>query len=207
MDMRKEDKDFLTYLYTTHMQKDFPANEIKPLPTLLALMDKNRYIAYGFYENEELCGYALFTTTSDQCNILLDYFAVCANKRSNGYGSVFLQTMKEQLQGEYHYIIGEVEAIDYAEDPEDAGIRYRRIRFYERNGLRHTGLMSRLLNGHFVILVIDLQEVPEDDAVAKALADVYTAYFGQEFVRDEVIIEQAPHRTIFQGVDYAQLAR
>ena len=95
MEMRKEDENFLTYLYNNNMQEDFPVNEIKPLPMLLALMKKDRYIAYGFYERGALCGYALFTTTSDQQDIVLDYFAVCANKRSSGFGSAFLQKIKE----------------------------------------------------------------------------------------------------------------
>ena len=48
MELRRIDKDSIAYLYDNDLFRDFPANEIKPLETILSLVDEGRYIAYGF---------------------------------------------------------------------------------------------------------------------------------------------------------------
>ena len=205
MELRRIDKDSIAYLYDNNLSRDFPANEIKPLETILSLVDEGRYIAYGFFEQEELYGYAFFTTTGDGQGILLDYFAVKSAYRSQGYGSRFLRMIKEELKADYLCVMVEVEAIDYAKNQADAALRFRRISFYERNGLRHSGLISRFCGEHFIILLIDLQDSVDDSRLATMLTDVYCAYFNADYVRDSIIIENAPHSTVYAGVDYAKI--
>lgn len=159
----------------------------------------------AFSKKKKLLGYAFCSLSQTGKVMLLDYFAVCRPYRAAGLGGGFLKCLRQEARGRYRCIIAEVEAVDHAQDPVDAALRYRRIAFYERNGLRHSGLMSHYDGGHFIVLLLDLSAPLADLEIAGILEEIYCSYFGPERVQAGVTIEVADHSTVYNEVDYAEI--
>lgn len=51
------DEERIRYIYKSHMKKDFPRAELKPLKSILMLIEQNRGEGYGFYNERELAGH------------------------------------------------------------------------------------------------------------------------------------------------------
>ncbi len=126
--VRKLNESALRGIYDAYMHEAFPPAELKPLAVMLRLMERGRYLCYGYYRNGRLAAYAFFYR-HDSRVLLLDYFAVTPELRGRGVGSAFLAALDAVLGGVC--ILGEVEM----PDSHDAGLnamRLRRIAFYER---------------------------------------------------------------------------
>lgn len=118
-------------IYRTHMQKDFPREEIKPFTLLQALQELGNNKSFGLFEGQNnLLAYAIFESPSQGTAWLLDYLAVCEGGRGLGLGSIFLQELRELLQAEEETcpvaIMGEIERIDQAQNAEELQTRTRR---------------------------------------------------------------------------------
>ena len=136
--VRKLNESALRGIYDAYMHEAFPPAELKPLAVMLRLMERGRYLCYGYYRNGRLAAYAFFYR-HDSRVLLLDYFAVTPELRGRGVGSAFLAALDAVLGGVC--ILGEVEM----PDSHDAGLnamRLRRIAFYERAGFSLTGAAS-----------------------------------------------------------------
>ena len=132
--VRKLNESALRGIYDAYMHEAFPPAELKPLAVMLRLMERGRYLCYGYYRNGRLAAYAFFYR-HDSRVLLLDYFAVTPELRGRGVGSAFLAALDAVLSGVC--ILGEVEM----PDSHDAGLnamRLRRIAFYERAGFSLT---------------------------------------------------------------------
>ena len=137
--VRKLNESALRGIYDAYMHEAFPPAELKPLAVMLRLMERGRYLCYGYYRNGRLAAYAFFYR-HDSRVLLLDYFAVTPELRGRGVGSAFLAALDAVLGGVC--ILGEVEM----PDSHDAGLnamRLRRIAFYERAGFSLTGAACR----------------------------------------------------------------
>ena len=137
--VRKLNESALRGIYDAYM---------KPLAVMLRLMERGRYLCYGYYRNGRLAAYAFFYR-HDSRVLLLDYFAVTPELRGRGVGSAFLAALDAVLGGVC--ILGEVEM----PDSHDAGLnamRLRRIAFYERAGFSLTGAACRLYGVRYAII-------------------------------------------------------
>ena len=130
--VRKLNESALRGIYDAYMHEAFPPAELKPLAVMLRLMERGRYLCYGYYRNGRLAAYAFFYR-HDSRVLLLDYFAA----------------LDAVLGGVC--ILGEVEM----PDSHDAGLnamRLRRIAFYERAGFSLTGAACRLYGVRYAII-------------------------------------------------------
>ena len=113
-------------IYTGPAVRHFPADERKPVAAIEKLLEDGMYIGLGMFEagrstdeSEEgpLMAYALFTKAADDY-VLLDYYAVLEEYRSDGVGSIFIKEMDKHLEG-VHGMLLETEDIDSAADEEE----------------------------------------------------------------------------------------
>lgn len=180
------DSQLLTSIYHTHMTNDFPQNELKPLQTMLNLMDKGVYLTYGLYDHNELKAYALFVNIPNTSYLLLDYFAVCQTYRSSGYGTLFLNELKHYCKNHIGIII-EIESLHSALDQADYDIRYKRQSFYESNGFQNTELICRLFDVDYTIYFLPLDATWTNSSIYEELKKIYKYLLPSKLYKEKVI--------------------
>lgn len=168
-------------IYTEHMTEAFPASELKPFAHIERLIAEEKYLAYGFFEEGELAGYAYFVKTERKEAVLLDYFAVLSDRRASGYGSRFLGKIKEEIGKEYGAIVLESENPAYAHDDKDREVRERRIRFYLKNEMQSTNVWSRVHIDNYVIMLYTAEAGMTDEEIAAKVDTLYQAMFDNQF--------------------------
>jgi len=154
----------LEELYRTELVRAFPPEELKPLSSMLRLMEQERYQVLGMVDEAGLHGYALFWLEPDVPFALLDYFGTIEGQRGAGLGSQMLKLLSEFYK-DYRGIFGEAEAVT-SSDPEEAALQKRRLGFYERNGLRYAGYDCALFGVHFHTLILDRGENTPEEILA-----------------------------------------
>lgn len=198
MQVRELTRDQVAEIYRCQMQEDFDPAEIKPLSLILGLMDAGRYPCFGFYDGEVLAAYAMFCCGPEEDGrkgyLLLDYYAVNKMLRGHGYGGRCIQLMRERLLGQgYQGILGEVEQVletNCAPGSVD-DLRRRRIAFYERCGLRVTGVRCLLFGVAFVIMALDFAGAICDADVMKRLEEIYHVMHPPKACRENIKLSTA----------------
>ena len=76
----------LAQLYRQELTSAFPPEELKPLRSMLSLMEQGRYQALGLYDGEDLVAYALIWLEPGCPFALLDYLGTMAGLRDRGLG-------------------------------------------------------------------------------------------------------------------------
>jgi hypothetical protein len=74
MKLKQLSADELTALYQTELVNAFPPSELKPLKSMLTLMEGSRYEALSMYDENGMHGYALTWLEPGVPFALLDYF-------------------------------------------------------------------------------------------------------------------------------------
>lgn len=96
-------------IYMTYLKTDFPSEEIKPFAVIEKMWNNDSYYVYAFYEKASeddtgksmydqrdiLCAYAFLLADNTKHTLLLDYFAVCKDRRGEGYGSRAIALLRE----------------------------------------------------------------------------------------------------------------
>lgn len=120
--------------YDTELTRAFPANECKPLGDIQNLVCEGRYEPLGFYDGEDLLGYATLWSHPDWPGyVLLDYLGVTAQRRNRGLGARLLDSLRERYTGKA-LVIAEAETPVPGGDETENNLRLRRIGFYRRCG-------------------------------------------------------------------------
>ena len=166
MNLKQLSADELTALYQTELVNAFPPSELKPLKSMLTLMEGGRYEALGMYDEEGLHGYALTWLEPGIPFALLDYFGTLEGQRGNGLGTRMLDLLAEHYR-DYRGIFGEAEG-PFSPDPEEAKLQQRRLDFYARNGFRYGGYHCALFGVHYLTLIRG-----DEDVSAEELLDAH----------------------------------
>lgn len=143
-------EDELTWLYETHLKRDFPPAELKPLKAIQKMAAAGNYEPYALFRDGELVSYALYWKAGDPY-VMLDYFAVVPAERSKGTGSALLREMLDRFCVNGHGVFGEVE-IPETGDPAVDDLRRRRLGFYLRAGLQQRGFRTKIYSVPFIVL-------------------------------------------------------
>ncbi|WP_228410420.1 GNAT family N-acetyltransferase [Erysipelothrix piscisicarius] len=119
MDYEIKELDYEAFIpiYNNFMINDFPDDELRSLHSIKRMFKDGRYSVLVMVEDERVA--------------LLDYYAVTQARRGQGIGTLFLQKIRETLDGDGLLI--ESERPDKAETEDDRIIRTKRIDFYEQN--------------------------------------------------------------------------
>lgn len=160
---------------------DFPAAEVKPFKKIEEMYKREEYFGYGLYEGGELLAYAFLVGPQGKPFALMDYYAVLANGRGCGTGTKFLELLGKELS-QYDNLIFEVENLAFAVDEEDRRTKERRISFYERAGLRHTGLETMVFGVEYVIMTLPVGKKAEElmDGIEEQVEAIYQSMFSPE---------------------------
>lgn len=173
-------------IYNRYMLNDFHKSEVKPLNMVEDLIENGHYKCYGFFEDEELLGYAYFIKAKE--SILMDYLAVTPEYRSRGYGSRFLQIIKHTFKETYSSLIAEVENPRYSFNKDDEFNRMRRISFYLKNGFEVSNIESCVLEDQYTIIKLNLHRELEDIEIYNEVGNIYKTTFGEEYFKDNISV-------------------
>ncbi|WP_251448980.1 GNAT family N-acetyltransferase [Vermiculatibacterium agrestimuris] len=176
----------LERLYEVHMRRDFPADELKPLSALLAMMGRGEYEPYGLFQDGELLAYALYWRAPGERYVMLDYFAVMPEIRNQGTGSELLRDMLERFCKDGGGVFGEVEIPETGDETVDT-LRRRRLGFYARAGLRQMGFRTCIFGVPYLVLAYGPKI--SDEALMEVTRKLYREAFpDKSFYAKHVII-------------------
>lgn len=153
-------------IYQQHMKYDFPDNERRSENNILSLMEKEQYLGYGFYQENNLLGYAFCFCHEEM--ILLDYFAIIASKRNQGLGSTFMHLFIDACKDKTVILEAENPDIDPSEE------KTRRVQFYLRNGYLRLPESITLYFVHYALLASKL-------TTKNQLESLYHAFYQEPF--------------------------
>jgi len=176
--------DEISHVYKTHLKRDFPSNELKPLFVIKNHLRHHFYQVFGLFSGDEpaagkrpdlggLLAYACFFGSSrPESLLLLDYFAVVPAARQQGLGSRFLEQLQEHLTT-IKGIAAEVESIGATADEVERTQRQRRLAFYQKAGFRHTAVQGHIFSVDYDLVYRPVQSDLEDIALFDSLQTLY----------------------------------
>lgn len=192
--VKKLAEEELTEIYHTHMKRDFPSDELKPLSHITRSMDAGYGFCLGIYGGEELAGYAVFILCGETRCALLDYFAILRGKRGGGLGhrafSLFAPYFEENLP-EVDGLYIESERISAAENEDQRLTRERRIDFYQSCGCEMTAFRSVLFGVDYSVLYRPFAVSGENPSL-EALDTLYRKMFKPEHYERFVSLDVMP---------------
>ncbi len=153
-------------IYEQFMVHDFPKNELKELALIKETYKKEKYTCFVMEEKKEIRAYACFTWSKESVQIL-DYLAVVGSVRGKGYGGQLLTWVKENEK--IKEIIIESEDPDFAADDIEKEIRYKRLSFYEKNGMRKRDLCIKLAGVEYNIFTFDTSLLSNEELLEEML--------------------------------------
>ncbi len=173
-------KDELIHLYANIAIHHFPKDEYKPVSAVERLYDQNIYSAYGLFEQDSLVGYALFVDMPDNDSLLLDYFAILEEYRSQGVGSIFLTQLRDAFPNRKGIFI-ESEDPDFAHDEADKKVRKKRLSFYEKNNAELTPFLSTLFGVHYRVFYVAFAGPQSNEKLFADLRRIYDTMFLEKY--------------------------
>lgn len=173
----------ITRIYESRMRYDFPVQELKPLESIIEMMERGVYESLSVSDGHEQVGYALVLLIKESPYGLLDYLGIFSEARNRGYGGSVLSALSEHY-GDRTLIIES----EYPKDAPDERIAERRLCFYRRNGAMDTGVESMVYGAHYINFILPCgnstagnnaapdgagQTPPSDDQVREVLEKMY----------------------------------
>ncbi len=152
-------------------KKAFPASERKPFALIREKYRQKVTDVWVIEEEEEFSGFAITMNGSDL--VLLDYFAICEEKRGQGLGRKSLRALQEQYRGKRFFL--EVESLKVSADNMEE--RRRRKQFYLNNGMKELGVYAKLFGVEFELLGYDCEV--DFDAYFSLYDTIYGKYASQ----------------------------
>lgn len=173
METRQLNTQEVRQIYQEKMKQDFPPSELRPYSSMEKLMKNGEYLCFGCFEGDTLAAYAYFVVSEGAA--LLDYYAVNESMRGQGVGGRFLSEIRNfAMEFSAPFLSIEVESVRSAQDPREAELRARRIRFYEHCGCTMTGICSMLFGVEYSIMVLPLNgTLPGDGEIKASLEKLY----------------------------------
>ncbi|MDF2487038.1 MAG: acetyltransferase, family [Herbinix sp.] len=189
MEIRILDDEEWRSIYHGHLQKDFHQSEIKPYSLMEKLVEEQRYLCYGLYDQGDLQGYAFFVKV--RRILLLDYFAILSAYRSGGLGGRFIRDIQESMRKDDLILFAEVENPAYAADGPSRQLMNRRIQFYQRNGFTLSKIWSRVFTDEYIIIYYNEADQSDEDSLMLELKGLYQMIFGEEACRSKIHVRLA----------------
>lgn len=134
-----------------HYKEAFPESERKPFEMIREKHCQKQTDVWVLEEEGEFSGFAITMNGADL--VLLDYFAICKEKRGGGLGSAGLCALRKMYRGKRFFL--EVESLAVPAD--NMAERRRRKQFYLRNGMTELGVNAKLFGVEFELLGFDCE--------------------------------------------------
>lgn len=168
-------------IYARYMEKDFPVPELKPLSSILRMMEDGIYLPLSILEEGTPVGYALLLDPPGGDYLLLDYFATFPEKRGGGLGGRILEALEIYLAP--RVVLLESEWPPLAPDPVMA---QRRLSFYLRSGCLEAPVQSRVFGVRYSLLALT-QDSGHLEKVGPAMEEFYRLMVRNDQVRDREV--------------------
>lgn len=176
-------------LYSQYMKEDFPLPELKPLASILGMMDRGIYLPLSILQEDRPVGYALLLDPPGEQYLLLDYFATFPQCRGQGLGQPVLAALAQYLAP--RVVLLESEYPPLAPDP---ALAARRLAFYQRSGCRLAPVRSRIFGVEYALLALS-PDPAHLDQVGPAMEGFYRLMVRNDQVRArEVKVFAAPRQ-------------
>ena len=120
---------------------------------------------------------------------LLDYLAVREDLRGSGTGSGFLRKMTTGLLHRFENVLLESEDPDYAETDDERETMERRLRFYRKNGLTETGVISTVWHVHYRILQFQVGRRLSSEETREIYRSIYRVLLPEILYQTMVWVE------------------
>jgi len=161
-------------IYKTRMKNDFPYNELHPLFVMRKIWDAGDYHCFGWFDDEELLGYAFFIKLQDGSKLyyLFDYLAISDGRRNEGLGSRFLKELPAHIK-DPDCILVEVAYPSNAPVPFVKELRTRRLGFYKRSGCHVTDVTARVYGADYRIIEFPVGTLHSPEEICS----IYTALY------------------------------
>jgi GNAT superfamily N-acetyltransferase len=170
--LRELSADEMREIYNSHMIHVFPENELKPCDEIYKEMLENKFLACGLYAGGELVAYMFTACIPGRPQLFGQYVVVMEQYRSMGVGGVLLDKVCEHYAG-YRCIMADVEDPEFSVDEADFAQRQRRMRFYMRNGFRHTRVKGHVYGVDYEVIVRNISAEADDAEVFEAANAIY----------------------------------
>lgn len=174
-------------IYNAYMVVDFPPLELKPFKTIAALMEMDQYRCYGFYEGEQLTGYAFLCDNKEHTASLLDYYAIMADRRGQGYGQEIIRVLRE-IHREYDCLMLESENPDFAADEKELQTRKKRLHFYDLCGAKYAGFKGNTFDVEYVVLMLPCKLSPKPQETREMMLEIYRDLVKEPYFTEKVHI-------------------
>lgn len=156
----------------------FPRYERKPLWIVRMKHRKGEADIWVIEHEGEFVGMAITVNELDM--VLLDYFAICEDKRSGGLGGKALRLLQEKYESKRFFL--EIECED--QGAENAVERVRRKAFYLHNGMSELGVKANVYTVDMELLGYNCNVTFED------YEKLYRASYGNMIVGNIVEIKE-----------------
>ncbi|MDR1062083.1 MAG: hypothetical protein LBL83_12960 [Clostridiales bacterium] len=170
--LEKLDRKAFEDLYGSHIVRDFPVAERRPLHSIRSLYKKGNYAGIALKKDGALQAYAAFLHDASIGGVLLDYFAVERGLRGGGIGSGFLRRLRGLWDGKAGIII-ESELPEQARAPGERATRDRRLAFYVRAGAALSPARWRAFGVDYNILWLPIRRALEEADPASDIRALY----------------------------------
>lgn len=184
VNMRIATPEEVTELYQAHMSRDFPPNELKPLPLMLDLIQRGICSVWLCESEGRFVGYAVLAIGANPRFILLDYLAVDAAQRDQGWGSAILKALQERLKD--CTLLIESEHPQNGKSEAERQKRTRRIAFYQRAGCQLFGVRSLLFSVDYDLL--QLGNLLPPATAKREYLDLYRHMLPPEWLTDHLSV-------------------
>lgn len=175
-------------IYDERLVMDFPACEVKPWEKIERFVKEGLYEMFGMWENGVLLAYAFVAMDESKKHFLMDYFAISKEFRGRGYGQYFLKHFWE-LYPEVAGVIFEVEDAEETTDAAEKELRERRIRFYERAGLKMYPVCAKVYEACYQVMYFSNGEnQPKTEWIVESYKAIYRVLIGEEKMKMHMIV-------------------
>lgn len=168
-------------LYSRYMEGDFPSPELKPLSSILGMMERRIYLPLSVLEEDQPVGYALLLDPPGETYLLLDYLATFPTCRGKGLGARILSALEAYLAP--RVVLLESEYPPAAPDP---ALAARRLAFYQRSGCRLAPVRSRIFGVEYSLLALS-RDPAHLEQVGPAMEGFYRLMVRSQSVRDRQV--------------------
>ncbi|EPR12282.1 GNAT family N-acetyltransferase [Ruminiclostridium papyrosolvens] len=168
---------------------DFAPGEYPPYKVLYNQLEKDIQKGFVLVNDEKAVAYSICTGDSTNSLVLISLLAVYKEYRGKGFGSKFIEMLKNRYCGERSIIV-EVEKPEDALEQKERNIRENRIKFYEKAGFILLPDIEYSIWDIPMYLMILPKETLQintnsisglNETIEKGMGDIYLKLLGEKF--------------------------
>lgn len=172
MKLRKLTLKEIDDVLETEYIKNFPAQERRNRNQILKMAKANYYECLGTFEENFMLSF-MFVAKIEKF-VLLDYFAVCGDKKGKGVGGEALKLLKQHFED--YVILGEIESTDCA--CENSLQREKRKNFYKKNDFEVTDVKVKFFGIDMNIISYHAENV-SDKEIENKMTNFYDLLYSK----------------------------